>query len=92
MSEISNVGIGDVVVMTTVDAGVSKTIPLCIMNGLWGTPEYEVLECYADRFAINDKPATDAGAAAFIRRMTDDEIAELLRTVVGYIETRGRLR
>ena len=78
--------------MTTVDAGVSKTVPLCIANGLWGTPEYEVLECYADKFAINDRRTqTDADVAAFVRRMTDDEIVEMLRMFVEYIETRGRL-
>lgn len=79
--------------MTTVDAGVSKTVPLWIANGLWDTPGYEVLECYADKFVINDMwTQSDVEVAAFIRRMTDDEIAGLLRMMVGHIETRGQLR
>jgi len=69
---------------------ICKMVPLCIANGEWNTPGYEVLECYADRFVINDELATIADAAEFVRRMTDAGVVELLRGSVSAIETSSR--
>ena len=80
MNEISNAGIGDVVVPRAVgicstvyeqdDSPLTfKLIPIELRLDNRITGEYMDLECYPDRFVLNGEPATDAEVIAFLKKL-----------------------
>lgn len=69
---------------------ITQTIPLRISSRGIFSPL--AMDCFADRcvFCGFGKRTTDAEAAAFVRRLTDAGIIELLRGYVAAIERSNR--